>query len=350
MLTPMIKKTIILLFILITSLICWYFILLNYKKVVESNREKVVEAFNRSIETDWKLRLKQLNIPYVILSNQKGDSEYATIQEEGKPTIRIKKTERMKKLSNSEKMNNSFQTFLYSTNPIKIETLDSIFHKELSAEIPDVKTAILYIDNMNKDTLYSRKDTLNGISVISTKRYDYGILNEISLKASTELPVLYILFNESIALLTIISIWLILIILSIILLVKNIKRKATQLCSLAVNTCNGSSHCITINNGLILDTSLCQLVGNNKSVPLTKQSIQLLALLLNSPDYFLTYQEFINQLWGPIENKGQERLTQSIKRLRESLEEFPEIIIENLRGAGYQLKIDNKDNNSKNKN
>lgn len=81
----------------------------------------------------------------------------------------------------------------------------------------------------------------------------------------------------------------------------------------------------------------------------TKQSIQLLALLLNSPDYFLTYQEIINQLWGPIENKGQERLTQSIKRLRESLEEFPEIIIENLRGAGYQLKIDNKDNNSKNK-
>ena len=96
MLIPMIKKNIILLFILITSLICWHFILLNYKKVVEANREKVVEAFNRSIETDWKSRLKQLNIPYVILSNQKGDSEYATIQEEGKPTIRIKKTERMK--------------------------------------------------------------------------------------------------------------------------------------------------------------------------------------------------------------------------------------------------------------
>ncbi|HML72600.1 MAG TPA: winged helix-turn-helix domain-containing protein [Macellibacteroides fermentans] len=345
----MIKKLTLIIVIGITSLTCWHFFQTNYIKQVEKNRGKLVEVFARATETDQNSRLKQLNIPYLIRSKSEGDPEYSTIQEEGKPTIRIKKNDRVKKLSNSEKINNIIQTFLYSRNPVKVETLDSIFHKELSTEIPGVKTAVVYIDNINKDTSYSREDTLIGLSVISTNRYYYGMRNEIILQASTELPVLYILFNESIALLTIISIWLILIIPSIFILVKDIKRKTTQLCSPVVNTYNGSSHCITINNGLILDTSLCQLVGNNKSVPLTKQSIQLLALLLNSPDYFLTYQEIINQLWGSIENKGQERLTQSIKRLRESLEEFPEIIIENLRGAGYQLKIDNKDNNSKNK-
>ena len=73
MLIPMIKKNIILLFILITSLICWHFILLNYKKVVEANREKVVEAFNRSIETDQYSRLKELNIPYLIRAKSAGD-------------------------------------------------------------------------------------------------------------------------------------------------------------------------------------------------------------------------------------------------------------------------------------
>jgi len=70
-----------------------------------------------------------------------------------------------------------------------------------------------------------------------------------------------------------------------------------------------------------------------------KQSVQILELLLNSPDYYLKYDELIFILWGKVESKGQERLIQSIKRLRESLKWCPEITIENIRKEGYRLLV-----------
>ena len=53
----------------------------------------------------------------------------------------------------------------------------------------------------------------------------------------------------------------------------------------------------------------------------------------------IPYDEIINEIWGEIEVKGQERLTQTIKRLRNNLADCPEITIENVRGYGYKLII-----------
>ena len=47
----------------------------------------------------------------------------------------------------------------------------------------------------------------------------------------------------------------------------------------------------------------------------------------------------LTEIWGEIEVKGQERLTQTIKRLRNNLADCPEITIENVRGHGYKLII-----------
>ena len=109
-------------------------------------------------------------------------------------------------------------------------------------------------------TLSSIKEPLIGMSVISTKRYYYGMRNEIILQASIKLPFLYILFNDSIDSLIVFFIWLLLTISYVVLLIRNIKEDSNKLNFSIANNYNESSNCFTINNGLILDTSLCKLV------------------------------------------------------------------------------------------
>ena len=80
-------------------------------------------------------------------------------------------------------------------------------------------------------------------------------------------------------------------------------------------------------------------IWTDRKIKLTSQSVQIIELLLSNTDYYLSYDELIFKLWGKVECKGQERLTQSIKRLRESLKWCPEITIENIRKEGYRLVI-----------
>jgi|GEM_PF-1595879 len=337
----MTKKTIITLFILLISILGCYYIQSSYQIIKKKSKEKIVEAFNEAIEIDKNSRFKQLNVPFLIGSSPQEASEYSTIKEDGKPTIKIKKTQRMKQLSSSEKINNGFQSYLHSNNPIKAETLDSIFQNELIKEIPDAQTYVCYTDNLNKRIFYSRKDTFNLDSGISTAKLNYGVRNEITLQGFAILPLSYIIYQGSDYFLTIILSWLTLILLlisAIKFLTK--KKESTSESKIFISKNNEEPvfH-IQITNSIFFDTSQYQLIQKNNFTPLTKQSGQILELLLKSPDKYLPYGVIINQLWGPIGDNGQERLMQAIKRLRENLEEFPSISIENIRGAGYRLYI-----------
>jgi len=75
------------------------------------------------------------------------------------------------------------------------------------------------------------------------------------------------------------------------------------------------------------------------TIPLTELLCKVLSLFLKRPNQIIPYDEIINEIWGEIEVKGQERLTQTIKRLRNNLADCPEITIENVRGYGYKLII-----------
>ena len=96
---------------------------------------------------------------------------------------------------------------------------------------------------------------------------------------------------------------------------------------------------IYINDAIYLNTNKFLLVRNESSIPLTELLCKVLTLFLKRPNQIIPYDEIINEIWGEIEVKGQERLTQTIKRLRNNLADCPEIIIENVRGYGYKLII-----------
>ena len=97
---------------------------------------------------------------------------------------------------------------------------------------------------------------------------------------------------------------------------------------------------IYINDAIYLNTNKFLLIRNESTIPLTELLCKVLSLFLKRPNQIIPYDdEIINEIWGEIEVKGQERLTQTIKRLRNNLADCPEITIENVRGYGYKLII-----------
>ena len=62
--------------------------------------------------------------------------------------------------------------------------------------------------------------------------------------------------------------------------------------------------------------------------------------LWNAPNCYLEYEQLIETLYGKSVKNGKERLAQLVKRLRdEILCQTPDLTIDNMKGKGYQLKI-----------
>lgn len=96
---------------------------------------------------------------------------------------------------------------------------------------------------------------------------------------------------------------------------------------------------IRITQDVILDTDHCAISFAGMRYDMTDQSVLLLKLLFYSPDYYKSYEDIVEALWGKLADPTN-RLTQSVKRLRESIAKIPVLKVENVRGKGYRLIID----------
>lgn len=107
-------------------------------------------------------------------------------------------------------------------------------------------------------------------------------------------------------------------------LVKDVKSTATRLYNLGTNV-NFDAEKRIISEG-------------EKQVTLTNQSAELLELFLQGDDYTLSVNAISEKLWkakGNYEN----RVYQTINRLRVCLKEFPSLSIDTVSVGNYQLKI-----------
>lgn len=334
------KKLLSILLIIIISLFYIYSMITLYNKLVSNNKTLIQSALEKAIDVDKDIRFKQLNAPIWIGAVPKDTTEYTTLEHENKPTIRIKRSDTTKKMGQTEKLNHVLQTFLHIENPVNVNVLDSIFNHELQKKALKAQTAIGYIDNISGKNITNRTDSIFFRSVCTTDTLTYGIRNEVSIIGYAKIPTLYIINQGKYQILGISFIWLTTFIF-LSLWGFSIKKSQNKLDAEIIDSVLDipSDSLRQISKELLLDKKLCLLIKDDRKIKLTSQSVQIIELLLCNTDYYLSYDELIFKLWGKVECKGQERLTQSIKRLRESLKWCPEITIENIRKEGYRLVI-----------
>ncbi len=334
------KKLLSISLIIIISLFSIYLLATLNNKLANNNKTLILSALEKAIDIDKDIRFKQLNAPIWIGSVPKDTTEYTTLEHENRPTIRFKRSDTTKKMGQTEKLNHVLQTFLHVENPVNVTVIDSIFNHELQKKGLKIQTSISYIDNISGKKITSQTDSFFFRSAYTTDTLTYGIRKEVSFIGYAKIPTFYTINQGKYQFLGISLIWLTTFIF-LSLWGFSIKRSHNKL----IDEINRSNFDISsgtfqlISKELILDKNLCLLIKNDRKIKLTSQSVQIIELLLSNTDYYLSYDELIFKLWGKVECKGQERLTQSIKRLRESLKWCPEITIENIRKEGYRLVI-----------
>lgn len=109
-------------------------------------------------------------------------------------------------------------------------------------------------------------------------------------------------------------------------LVKDVKSTATRLYNLGTNV-NFDAEKRIISEG-------------EKQVSLTNQTAELLELFLQGDDYTLSVNAISEKLWkGKGKGKYENRVYQTINRLRVCLKEFPSLSLDKVSVGNYQLKI-----------
>jgi two-component system OmpR family response regulator len=97
-----------------------------------------------------------------------------------------------------------------------------------------------------------------------------------------------------------------------------------------------SSNMIQI-GGVTIDLGNLMVAADGRTIELKKKECELLFSLASSPGKIFTRTQLIDDIWG-IDYEGDERTVDvHIKRLRERLEPFPELVISTIRGLGYRL-------------
>ena len=335
------KNTIILLFIIITLTLGYLFYL---SFIFTKNRccRKIDQLFIKTIQIDQNKRNEETNTSYSIGSSIAITTDKSASNQRSSSKKYIIKNDYKTVIPNPDSLKHIYQTLLYHINPIKVTSLDSIFNSQLKSNKLNAKTAVRYTDNITHKSIVSLDDSSFIKTAYTTGIIKYGVHGEISLEAFVDLPVLLVLKAGKEKLFFILILW-ILTAVGFILGMKKTKQSRLTLNldsvvkaekTLIINESN-----ININDAIYLNTNKFLLVRNESSIPLTELLCKVLTLFLKRPNQNIPYDEIINEIWGEIEVKGQERLTQTIKRLRNNLADCPEITIENVRGHGYKLII-----------
>jgi len=94
---------------------------------------------------------------------------------------------------------------------------------------------------------------------------------------------------------------------------------------------------------LLLYPSERKLSLNGKENKLGQREVELLSLLLQSKEYYVSRSDILNKLWGRDDYFTAKSMDVYIARLRKLLKDETSIKIENLYGSGYRIKLSQKD-------
>jgi len=302
-------------------------------RTVKNSKEKLLfEAkaiLNTVAHIDAEKRFYECATFYLYKAADKDaePSSTVTIQSES-GTITYEKTKEMDELSPEEKTYIFYQHYLSIENPIKVQSLDSLFNRTLreSYSIP-FETAIIY--TAKDSSQYSADSAFyTSASALLPIYVDSGPIKILSLEGFIKIPLLYWLTQlKDIILLSII-------IYSLYIYIGRKYVYKASILPLQVSPRTLQKIC----DSLYFDEDKGYLFYKNSTIALKDIQLRLFTLLLNSPEHFRTYEDIKISIWNNIDTP-QNTVNKTILRLRESLSTIPIIKLENIRGKGCELTI-----------
>lgn len=224
------------------------------------------------------------------------------------------------------------ETHLLETHPIAPDSLNACFQEVLEQKNIHTFTGIryTYIGVNSTKSEYSGTDSTFFASAYPLKEYTTGIFNEIVIQAYVKIPLTTVIDRAGMPLAIPCLIWLVVFVAYIVYLYKIIKRKREE---------SKLSEADRIREMLQLDTQNTCLYYKDQKIELTPTFVQILALFMDKPDFFISKEEISNSL-GDNPNGQNNRIAQAINRLRKCLAVIPELQIKTVRGMGYKIVLE----------
>lgn len=343
------KISLIIFLILFVNIIWGYEIYILYQKTNDILQKEIDPIFIKTISLDRDKRIKEANLFYSYTYQPNSETEYLKIEQEDKITC-INNTDSLKSISIESKQNNVLHSILLRKNPIDVRVLDSLFQQELKKEHIISKTLIQYTDKINNRIYRNDNDTILINYTFATKLITLGIQKEITLQAFVKVSPLCI-FHKLKGHFCILSLVWFITLLVLFIIIRYIWKDLSKSFSLPDEydlenllddrlVMQVSNDEIRIAPNLYFDSKRSVIIYDIIEVKLQEQSAQLFKLFLESPEYYMSYEEIVAARWGKLADSSS-RLTQAIKRLRKLLAPIPVLTIKNVRNRGYQLIIKN---------
>lgn len=296
---------------------------------------EIKDCFHNAVSEDITIRWKKLGWPIHTNMSTKdiGDSIVIENREGVKTVPAFENT-----MSEDEKFRCILQTILRYENPVNTNALDSIYQTRLKDRNIFISTAVCYTDKVLDKVYKSSNDTSFYKKAYLLPSVVTGIEKEIVLQAFADVTFFSVVRNST----ALFFVWCFICITFLFSTVSFLYKNPKQIVAI-----NGEGLLmkketeVQIMDDLILDTELRVLKYGKLTKRLTDQSVLLLKLFLSHHDHFLSNDDIRNHLWGTIEFSDSRR-NQSIKRLRDALGEIPVLHIENIRGMGFRLIIDDE--------
>ena len=338
---------ILILTILVVFLSCHYFSLIKNEQIL-----KATYLFSHAVDLEKELMQPEfISFP----KSYTGISSDFTVIETEKGKVVYKKSEQADSLALTDKREWSFQLFIAFENPNRAFTLDSLFQEELKSEGIIAQTAVSFLQG---DSLVSCSNKPLSRAGIALEPIVFGVEHDqrqIKLQA-------YVLFSHSYLFSRMSLIWGLILLWCILVIImyiwqrrKNVEHNeaaVTPVTPVPVALSSDASEWIEIAQDVFFSKKTGELKDQDHKVFLTKNRLLAFICFLEAPDHTVSYPVFCNEVLGrPLsedesteENKKFNRairksMTQTIKRLREDLINFPELSIENASGLSYRLNI-----------
>ncbi len=295
-----------------------------YHETKKSCLDVLNRAFISAIHQEKESRLAKHQM---FFSCEKSDAPpNQTIIRRENETMILEKPDSVQQLTFYEKLDHVHQTYLFEKAPVDVNILDSLFRLELLKHQLSVQSAVRYQDNINHATYYSRENPAFFAQASCTPPITYGVRNEITLQGFAELTFLSILRKDSKRFVVVFVAW----VMTMFFICYSFYQKKRTVAPIPAEQ-KGQPQ-------IVWDANKHLVIYHNTEVKLPNQSAILFQKLWNQLGHYVSYEELIYSLCGHegIKN-GENRLAQTVRRLRGNLQSMPGVKIENLPHKGYRL-------------
>lgn len=305
--------------------------------------KQVEWAFQQSVDKDFHERIPDDEVDIRIGSSNTQSNQVSISQND---TITYhEKTGKEEELSVIEKTSNALHSYLYYDNPVNVTKLDSLFHSQLIENNIKAQTAVVYTDNPRQQTYKSREDAGFYKSAYITEAITSGVAQEVTVQGFAKVSFLTALSrSRSFIPLTIAGLALS----AFFFYLASHKKKKVNYIPVAdlQEALQDDTIQIHLVGDLYYDRHVkCFRLNNENIYNFETTPAKVFESLLKGHGSFVSHKDLIDLCWDdPASFQAKKkRLNQLILRLNHDLERVSCVNIQNVRGKGYRLIIENKD-------